>query len=40
MILIHDQKYDDYNTPDTSREDKTTFATPSTLEQHQLYNME
>ena len=40
MILIYNQKYDDYNALDTSRVDETTFTMPSTLGQHELYEME
>ena len=28
----HDDDYDDYNTPNTSRADETTFATPSSTD--------
>ena len=30
--LVQDEDYDDYNTPDTSRVDETSFTEPDTIE--------
>ena len=30
--LVQDEDYDDYNTPNTSRVDKTSFTEPDTIE--------
>ena len=32
ISLVQDKDYDDYNTPDTSRVDETSFTEPDTIE--------
>ena len=32
ILLVQDEDYDDYNTPDTSRVDETSFTEPDTTE--------
>ena len=36
--LVQDEDYDDYNTPNTSRVDESSFTEPDATEQHRLYN--
>ena len=32
VLLVQDEDYDDYNTPDTSRVDETSFTEPDATE--------
>ena len=32
ILLVQDEDYDDYRTPDTSRVDETSFTVPDTTE--------
>ena len=32
ILLVQDEDYDDYRTPDTSRVDETSFTIPDTIE--------
>ena len=36
--LVQDEDYDDYNTPDTNRVDKTSFTKPDATEATSTYN--
>ena len=36
--LVQDKDYDDYNTPDTNRVDKTSFTKPDATEATSTYN--